>query len=296
MFGKRVSCTVNPSFELENEDTLTEAEVKKNVLVIGGGPSGMEAAYVLKKRGHNVVLAEKESELGGLLRPASIPPAKQDLTRVVKYLKRRLEINNVEVRLNEEITLEKLQNEYKGYEVVLSSGSTPIVLSKFDEFKQTMTADEVLMGKKFPGRKIVILGGGSVGCETADYLAPIVHDKAPRNREIIIIESMKEVMMKDAGAGRAALVQRMMTKPIDMVTSATLTRVDKDNIYYEQNGVEHCISDADTLIYAVGYRSNNSLVSKLEEAGIKVYVTGDAGTVATLREAITSGYEVARKI
>lgn len=296
MFGKRVSCTVNPSFELENEDTLKEAEVKKNVLVIGGGPSGMEAAYVLKKRGHNVVLAEKESELGGLLRPASIPPCKQDLTRVIKYLKRRLEINNIEVRLNEEITLEKLQNEYKGYEVVLSSGSSPIHLSKFDEFKQTMTADEVLMGKKFPGRKIVILGGGSVGCETADYLAPIVHDKAPRNREIIIIESMKEVMMKDAGAGRAALVQRMMTKPIDMVTSATLTRVDKDNIYYEQNGVEHCISDADTLIYAVGYRPNNSLKEKLEEAGIVVHVCGDASSVGTLREAISTGYEVARKI
>lgn len=296
MFGKRVSCTVNPSFELENEDTLKEAEVKKNVLVIGGGPSGMEAAYVLKKRGHNVVLAEKEDELGGLLRPASIPPCKQDLTRVIKYLKRRLEINNVEVRLNEEITLEKLQNEYKGYEVVLSSGSSPIHLSKFDEFKQTMTADEVLMGKKFPGRKIVILGGGSVGCETADYLAPIVHDKAPRNREIVIIESMKEVMMKDAGAGRAALVQRMMTKPIDMVTSATLTRVDKDNIYYEQNGVEHCISDADTLIYAVGYRPNNSLKEKLEEAGIVVHVCGDASSVGTLREAISTGYEVARKI
>lgn len=296
MFGKRVSCTVNPSFELENEDTLTEAEVKKNVLVIGGGPSGMEAAYVLKKRGHNVVLCEKDGDLGGLLRPASVPPCKQDLTRVIKYLKRRLELNNVEIKLNEEITLEKLQNEYKGYEVVLSSGSSPIVLSKFDEFKQTMTADEVLMGKKFPGRKIIILGGGSVGCETADYLSPIVHDKAPRNREIIIIEAMKEVMMKDAGAGRASIVQRMMKKPIEMVTSATLTRVDKDNIYYEQNGVEHCINDADTLVYAVGYRSNNSLVSQLEDAGIKVYVTGDASSVATLKEAISSGYEVARKI
>ncbi len=296
MFGKRVSCTVNPSFELENEDTLKEAEVKKNILVIGGGPSGMEAAYVLKKRGHHVILAEKEDELGGLLRPASIPPCKQDLTRVIKYLKRRLEINNVEVKLNEEITLEKIQNEYKGYEVVLSSGSSPIHLSKFDEFKQTMTADEVLMGKKFPGRKIVILGGGSVGCETADYLAPIVHDKAPRNREIIIIEQMKEVMMKDAGAGRASIVQRMMKKPIDMVTSATLTRVDKENIYYEQNGVEHCINDADTLIYAVGYRSNNSLREKLEEVGVKVYICGDASSVGTLKEAISTGYEIAKNI
>ena len=68
------------------------------------------------------------------------------------------------------------------------------------------------------------------------------------------------------------------------------------SVYYEQNGVEHCINDADTLVYAVGYRSNNSLVSQLEDAGIKVYVTGDAGGVATLKEAISSGYEVARKI
>lgn len=296
MFGKRVSCTVNPSFELENEDTLTEAEIKKNVLVVGGGPSGMEAAYVLKKRGHNVVLAEKENELGGLLRPASVPPAKQDLTRVIKYLRHRLEINNVEVKLNEEITLEKLQNEYKDYEVVLSSGSTPIVLSKFNEFKQTMTADEVLMGKKFPGRKIVIIGGGSVGCETADYLAPIVHDKAPRNREIVIIEMAKEVMMKDGGAGRAAIVQRMMTKPIEMITNATVSRVDKDNIYYVQNDVEHCINDADTLVYAVGYKPNKEFEQKLIDAGIKYHLVGDAGNVATLKEAISTGYEVARKI
>lgn len=296
MFGKRVSCTVNPSFELENEDTLTEAEIKKNVLVVGGGPSGMEAAYVLKKRGHNVVLAEKENELGGLLRPASVPPAKQDLTRVIKYLRHRLEINNVEVKLNEEITLEKLQNEYKDYEVVLSSGSTPIVLSKFNEFKQTMTADEVLMGKKFPGRKIVIIGGGSVGCETADYLAPIVHDKAPRNREIVIIEMAKEVMMKDGGAGRAAIVQRMMTKPIEMITNATVSRVDKANIYYVQNDVEHCINDADTLVYAVGYKPNKEFEQKLIDAGIKYHLVGDAGNVATLKEAISTGYEVARKI
>ena len=159
-----------------------------------------------------------------------------------------------------------------------------------------MTADEVLMGKKFPGRKIVIIGGGSVGCETADYLAPIVHDKAPRNREIVIIEMAKEVMMKDGGAGRAAIVQRMMTKPIEMITNATVSRVDKDNIYYVQNDVEHCINDADTLVYAVGYKPNKEFEQKLIDAGIKYHVVGDAGNVATLKEAISTGYEVARKI
>lgn len=296
MFGKRIQCSVNPSFELENEDTISTATEIKKFLVIGGGPSGMEAAFILRRRGHHVVLVEKESELGGLLRTAAIPPCKQELTKVVKYLKRRLEISGVLVKLNEEITLEKIKQEYVDYEVVVSTGSTPVKLIQFDEFKQTMTAEDVLMGRKFPGRKIVILGGGSVGCETADFLSPVVHDRAPRNREIVIIEMAKEVMSTEAGAGRSALVQKLMTKPIEMITNAKVTKVDKDNIYYEQNGVESCISDADTLVYAVGYRSNNQLVSKLIEAGIKVHTCGDASKVQSLKEAISSGFELAKKL
>src|SRR5699024_7969928 len=91
MFGKRVACTVNPSFELENEDTLAPAAEKKNVLVIGSGPAGMEAAFVAAKRGHHVVLCEKDAELGGLMRIAAVPIAKQDLTRLIQYMARRLE-------------------------------------------------------------------------------------------------------------------------------------------------------------------------------------------------------------
>ena len=296
MFGKRISCSVNPSFELENEDNIPLASEKKNILVIGAGPAGMEAAYVAKKRGHNVVVLEKENEAGGLLRAASVPIAKQDLTKVIKFLRRRLESVNVNIIYNTEVTKELIENKYKGYEVILSVGSKPVFLDKFANFKQTLIADDVLMGRSFPGRKIVILGGGSVGCELADYLAPMVHDLAPRNRDITIIESMPALMMKDSGAGRSAVIKRLMNKGVNMITGANLIETTSDTIKYEVKGQEHVISDADTLIFAVGYRPNLTLKEALDEMGVTYHLVGDAEKVASLKEAITTGYEVARKI
>ena len=296
MFGKRIACSVNPSFELENEDNIPLASEKKNILVIGAGPAGMEAAYVAKKRGHNVVVVEKENEAGGLLRAASVPIAKQDLTKVIKFLRRRLESVNVNIIYNTEVTKELIENKYKGYEVILSVGSKPVFLDKFANFKQTLIADDVLMGRSFPGRKIVILGGGSVGCELADYLAPMVHDLAPRNRDITIIESMPALMMKDSGAGRSAVIKRLMNKGVNMITGANLIETTSDTIKYEVKGQEHVISDADTLIFAVGYRPNLTLKEALDEMGVTYHLVGDAEKVASLKEAITTGYEVARKI
>lgn len=186
MFGKRVSCTINPSLEIENEDTIKEAEEKKNILVIGSGPAGMEAAFVAHKRGHHVVLCEKDDKLGGEMNLAAVPIAKQDLTLVIKYMAHKLE--GVDVRLNTEVTLEMLKNEFKDYEVIAGTGASPIVINPFTQFKSWMTADDVLAGRAFPGRKIVIIGGGSVGCETADYLAPLINDLFPRNRDVTVLE------------------------------------------------------------------------------------------------------------
>ena len=185
MFGNPISCTVNPSVE---SDEIKEADEKKNVLVIGAGPAGMEAAYVAKKRGHEVILCEKSGEFGGLLRLAAVPIAKQELCKVIKFMARRLRNEGIEVRMNCEVTPEMLAGEFKDYEVVCSTGAVPKEIPPFKVFKQTMTADDVLAGRKYPGRKIVILGGGSVGCETADYLAPLIDDMFPANRDITVIE------------------------------------------------------------------------------------------------------------
>lgn len=248
MFGKRVSCTINPSLEIENEDTIKEAEEKKNILVIGSGPAGMEAAFVAHKRGHHVVLCEKDDKLGGEMNLAAVPIAKQDLTLVIKYMAHKLE--GVDVRLNTEVTLEMLKNEFKDYEVIAGTGASPIVINPFTQFKSWMTADDVLAGRAFPGRKIVIIGGGSVGCETADYLAPLINDLFPRNRDVTILEMADGVMMNESGPGRSLLVRRMMEKGVKIITSAKVDSVTETEINYTQDDVTHTIKDADTLIFA----------------------------------------------
>lgn len=296
MFGKRVACTVNPSLELENEDTISQAEEKKKILVIGGGPAGMEAAYVAKKRGHHVVLCEKEESLGGLMRIAAVPIAKQDLARVIQYMSRKLEKAGVEVRLNCTVTKEMLQQEFSDYEVIAGTGASPIIIQPFTAFKQWMTADDILAGKSFPGRKVVIIGGGSVGCETADYLAPLVHDLFPRNREITVLEMAGGVMLSESGPGRSLLVQRMMKKGVEMICNAKVEKVDAENIYYTKGGQEFCISGADTLVFAVGYRKNSAAEEMLKECGMTCHIIGDAKKTGNIKDAITEGYQTAKSL
>ncbi len=296
MFGNRVACTVNPSLELENEETITEASTKKNVLVIGGGPAGMEAAYVAKKRGHHVVLCEKDDSLGGLVRLAAVPIAKQDLTRLIKYMERKLRQMNVEVRVNCTVTPEMLKTEFKDYEVIAGTGAMPIVISPFTAFKQWMTADDILAGKSFPGRKIVIIGGGSVGCETADYLAPLVNDLFPRNREVTILEMAAGVMLNESGPGRSLLVQRMMEKGVEIICNATVERVEEEKIFYSKNGQECCIDDADTLVFAAGYKIDKNLEEMLSACGVKYHIVGDAEKLGNIKDAIRRGYEVAKEL
>ena len=230
MFGNPISCTVNPSVE---SDEIKEADEKKKVLVIGAGPAGMEAAYVAKKRGHEVVLCEKSGEFGGLLRLAAVPIAKQELCKVIKFMARRLKNEGIEVRMNCEVTPEMLAGEFKDYEVVCSTGAVPKEIPPFKVFKQTMTADDVLAGRKYPGRKIVILGGGSVGCETADYLAPLIDDMFPANRDITVIEMTSSLMPGEGGAAKSQLTMRLKRKGVKIELNSQVTKVDETTITYE---------------------------------------------------------------
>lgn len=290
MMGKVIGCTVNPSVE---SDEIKEAEEKKKVLVIGGGPAGMEAAYVAKKRGHEVVLCEKSGELGGLLRLAAVPIAKQELCKVIKFMARRLEHEGVEVRMNCEVTPEMLANEFKDYEVICSTGAVPKEIAPFKVFKQTMTADDVLSGKEYPGRKIVILGGGSVGCETADYLAPLINDLFPANRDITVIEMTSSLMPGEGGAAKSQLTQRLMRKGVKIELNAQVTKVDETTITYEKDGQEHQITDADTLVFAVGYAPNKVENEAVED---RIHFIGDCNQVGNLKDAIQAANQLAKEI
>ncbi len=286
MFGKPIACTVNPSVQ---SDAVTPAEEKKKVLVIGGGPAGMEAAYIAKMRGHEVVLCEKTEEMGGLLRLAAVPIGKQELCKVIKYMTRRLQNAGVEIRKNCEVTPDIIASEYDGYEVICTTGAKAKEIEAYKCFKHTMTADDILSGKGFPGRKIVILGGGSVGCETADYLAPLIDDRFPANRDVTVIEMTDALMAGEGGAAKSVLTQRLMRKGVKLELKSMVTKVDETTITYEKGGKEYVIDDADTLVFAVGY-------TPIPVAYENMHILGDAGQVGNLKDAISSAYEFAKAL
>ena len=145
-----------------------------------------------------MALVDKQDEPGGEMRIAAVPPAKQELTRVIKYQYRRLAEAGVTCVFGTELSAEDIQRDYAGYEVVLAYGAEPIAPAFMQGFKQVMTADDLLGGKAFPGKKIVIVGGGTVGCETADYLAPLVNDLSPANRDVTVIEMTKTLAANEA--------------------------------------------------------------------------------------------------
>lgn len=286
MFGKPIACTVNPSVQ---SDAVAPAEEKKRVLVIGGGPAGMEAAYIAGMRGHEVVLCEKTGGLGGLLRLAAVPIGKQELCKVIKYMTRRLSHAGVAVRTNCAVTPEMIAAEFAGWEVICATGAEPKVIADYQCFKQTMTADDILSGKGFPGRKIVILGGGSVGCETADYLAPLIDDRFPANRDVTVIEMTDTLMAGEGGPAKSALTCRLMRKGVKLELKSRVTRVDETTITYEKDGKTYVIDDADTLVFAVGYTP--------APAGCgHAHVLGDCDKVGNLKDAISAAYEFARNL
>ena len=274
----------NPAVEKEE---IEEASVKKKVLVIGGGPAGMEAAYVAKKRGHDVVLCEKTDRLGGQLLIACVPIGKQEITKVVKYMKNQLE--GVDIRYNTTVTKEMIETEFKDYEIITTVGATPKEIEAYKVFKQTMTADDILSGKKFPGRKIVIIGGGSVGCETADYLAPLINDLFSTNRDITLIEMTNGLMTGESGATKSLLTRRMMEKGVKIELNSKITYVDETTIKYEKNNQECVLNDVDTLVFAVGYQP---ISSPIENA----HLIGDCQKVGTLKDAISQAYQITKEI
>ena len=295
MFGKPISCTVNPDVEGDDSD-VEAAEAKKDILVIGAGPAGMQAAFVAARRGHHVVLVDDQDEVGGTMRIAAVPIAKQDLCRVIKFQARRLEQEGVEIELGRRLTTEDIERDFAGYEVVAAYGADPIVPASMTGFKQVCTADDILYGRVHPGKKIVIVGGGSVGCETADYLAPLVNDLAKANRDITLIEMTDVLAANESGAGRAVLITRMIGKGVHALTGAKVTEVTEDAITYEMDGEAHEIEGADTLVLALGYRTNTELVDNLNAAGVTVHTIGDAEKPGNIRDAIGAAYAVAKEL
>jgi len=294
MGGRYVSCAVNPQTGMEKRYQLGKANQEKRVLIVGGGPAGMEAARVAALRGHKVTLFEKKEVLGGALRVASAAPFKKRMEKLVNYYSFQLTKLKVNVELNKDMDADAIMKE-KADIVVIAAGARPYVPENLSETTKDhiYTAERVLLetcNLKQLGERIVIIGGGEIGCETALHLA----EGNPKMR-ILIVELMEKVLSGTHVSVRQLLGKRLNELGIQIQYNSKLVGVNRGRVFLEEKGIKKEIS-ADSVILATGYRSNTKLLAELEGKITELYSIGDCNMPRRVLEAVWEGFHLARMI
>lgn len=293
MHGGAISCAVNPSAGRENIYNLTPALKKKNIMVIGGGLAGMEFARVAKLRGHEPVIFEKSNRLGGNVIPGGMPKFKKDDHILIKWYEKQLKDLKIEVKYNTLVD-EILVESGNWDEIIVATGSTPIKfeLEGFDK-GDIYTADEILLDREKVKGNVAIIGAGLVGGELALYLSEIGIKSTlveagpyiaggPHGLPFMNYDMLKDLINAD--------------KNIDLKLNTKMEKLEEGKIAVlnGKDGQERV--EVESVILAVGYKSENKLFEKLDEKYANVYQIGDGKKVKNIMWAIWDAYEVARSI
>ncbi|MDD5154316.1 MAG: NAD(P)/FAD-dependent oxidoreductase [Desulfovibrionales bacterium] len=283
------ACTVNPFAGFEYRWDVLPVTVKKKILIVGSGPAGIQAAVIASQRGHRVELWEKEAEPGGQLLLADKAPFKEEMSGALRYLIHSLKQSTAQARLNRPGAVEDIVNMAPDA-VIVATGSHPIrpPIPGMDS-GIVVDARELYAKKVLPGRKIVIIGGGDIGCETADWLAE-------PGREVTVVEMLPEVLGRMKDIPRARLLARLADKGVNILTDTRITKISGTMVSLEKKDGQRLRIKADQVILAVGARSKNSLVDELKGKIKEVIVIGDASQPGNLGAALRSATEVALKI
>jgi 2,4-dienoyl-CoA reductase-like NADH-dependent reductase (Old Yellow Enzyme family)/thioredoxin reductase len=284
-----LECAVNPGAGSEADYRFSPASTAKRVVVVGGGPAGMEAARVSSLRGHDVTLMEKEAQLGGQLIPGSAPPHKEAISLLAEYFATQLNKVGVKLELGREATLDNITSAQPDV-VVWAAGTTPIMpdIPGVDSSKVVFAAD-VLIGRVSAGDNVVIIGGDGTGCETAGFLAD-------QGKRVTVVDILPQLMSNEGTIVQMRLFDELARKKVELLTGITYEGSSPEGPVIRTTAGESRTLKADTYVLAAGARSNTELVPSLKAKFKDVYVIGDALEPRRIYDAISEGFETGRSI
>lgn len=282
-----LSCVLNAENGYENTRSIQPAAQKKKIAVLGGGPAGLEAARVAALRGHDVTLFEKTTTLGGQLNIACVPPRKEEMRRAAQDLIHAVCNAGVHLCMGQTRTAEQLKD--AGFEAVINAVGAHSAAPRIPGIDSVNVADawKVLAGEQQVYGTVAVIGGGMVGCETAEYLAA-------RGCKVSVIEMMDKIAAGESTTILPTLLENYKTYGVEQYPSHKVKEFRMDAVVCENKDGAEVTIPCDYIVLAMGARSNEFDAAALEAASIPMYSIGDAaGKAADISNAIRTGYDTA---
>jgi 2,4-dienoyl-CoA reductase-like NADH-dependent reductase (Old Yellow Enzyme family) len=290
MLAQTIRCEVNPACGRESEFKITPAAIKRRVMVIGGGIAGIEAARIAALRGHKVTLIEKGEKLGGHLTEASVPKFKREMSQLLDWATNQISKSNVNIQLKTEVTPSLIQK-LKPEVLIIAVGSdfTVPAVPGVDKVCVTM-ANDVLLGKKAIGNKVVVLDAGLIGCETALYITEELKKK------VTIVDMLDEMLIGTEILSKIALTERLEKAGVEIHLGWHLDKITDEGVVCTDSKKGEQQIEADTVVLATGLAANKELVEKFKYLTQEVYIIGDCAKARKIYNCFEDAWHAALTI